>query len=99
MGLLALPAFAGEIYGSLVLAGKPLAKAAMLATCGGEEAKGETAPDGTYRIMTVKQGRCSLSLPGYAGKPSVAIFSQAKPALYDFELVKGSGGDYELRIR
>ena len=97
--LCASPAFAGQIYGSIVSQGKPLAKADILITCAGEETHGATIEDGTFKITVAKSGRCTLSLPMVAGKPSAMIFSVAKPAMYDFDLAKDAGGAFELKIR
>jgi hypothetical protein len=95
----AVPAFAGQIYGSIVSQGKPLAKADVLITCAGEETHGTTIDDGTFKITVTKTGRCTFSLPMVAGKPSAVVFSVAKPAMYDFDLVKDAAGANELKIR
>ena len=61
--------------------------------CGSADAvTGATAADGAYRINVAQQGQCTLTLPGYAGRPSASIFSSPNPALYNFDLVKLGDG-------
>jgi hypothetical protein len=99
---LAVPsvAHAGQVYGTIVLDGKGVGGASVEITCGSAAAAtGTTAADGGYRINVPAQGQCTLVLPGHAGKPSAMIFSSPNPSLYNFELVKGGDGNYELRRR
>jgi hypothetical protein len=99
---LAIPsvAFAGQVHGTIVLDGKGVGGANVEITCGSDPAvKGTTAADGAYRINVPQQGQCTLVLPGHAGKPSAMVFSSPNPALYNFELVKGGDGNYELKRR
>ena len=99
IGLFCLEVQAGQIYGSLVTAGKPVVAAPLVISCAGTETKGMTNTDGTYRINVTAQGRCSLAVSGYTGTPSTVIFSYDKPTLYDLELVRRPDGTFELRIR
>jgi len=99
MALLPFLAQGGQIYGSLTSAGKAAAGAAITVSCAGAESKTATGPDGTYRVTIPQQGRCTVSLPGFAGTPSVVVFSLDKPALYDLEASKRPDGNYDLKIR
>ena len=91
---------AGQIYGTIVSEGKGVQSANVEIKCGAAEpVTGATAADGAYRINVSPQGQCTLTLPGYAGPPSAAIFSGPNPALYNFELVKLGDGKFELRRR
>jgi hypothetical protein len=93
-------ASAGQVYGTIVLDGKGVGGAAVEITCGSAAAvTGTTAADGAYRINVPEQGQCTLVLPAHAGKPSAMVFSSPNPALYNFELVKGGNGNYELKRR
>jgi len=99
---LAIPsiAHAGQVYGTIVLDGKGLGGANVEITCGSDPAvKGTTAGDGAYRINVPQQGQCTLTLPSYEGSPSAAIFSGPNPAAYNYELVKGANGKFELKRR
>jgi hypothetical protein len=99
LGLAAAPAWAGRVYGTVIAQGKPLPKAEILVSCSGEDVKGATEDDGSYKLNVVKTGRCTFSLPGFNGKPSAIIFSQPKPAMFDLELTKDASGGYALQIR
>jgi hypothetical protein len=91
---------AGQVYGTIVSAGKGVQGANIEIKCGSADAvTGVTAADGAYRINVGQQGQCTLTLPGYAGRPSASIFSSPNPALYNFDLVKLGDGKFELRRR
>ena len=97
--LLPRTADAGQIYGSISEAGRAVAKTPVEIACEGIAAvKGSTSSDGSYRLDVPKQGRCTLTLPGYAGRPSSVVFSYSAPSRNDFELVKTKNA-YELRRR
>ena len=66
-------AYAGQIYGTIVLSGKGV-KAKLEIKCGDEATGGESAADGSYRVNVAQQGQCTLTLPEYKGSSS-AIFS------------------------
>ena len=92
--------YAGQIYGTIVLEGQGVKSAALEIQCGKDEpVKGTTAADGSYRINVTPQGQCSLTLPAYEGKPTAAIFSGPNPTAYNYELVKGANGKFELKRR
>ena len=95
----ALPNYAGQLYGSVSESGKPIGNAPVVITCSGEQTKGSTNPDGTYRITVSQQGRCTFAVANRPGSPSVLIFSYEKPTLYDLEVVHKPDGSNELRVR
>ena len=91
--------YAGQIYGSVTSGGRGVANAVVRVNCRGAETPGVTASDGSYRVNVTQEGQCTLTLPGYAGPPSAAIFSTPNPSAYNFELIRRSDGNYELRRR
>lgn len=92
--------YAGQIFGSVTSGGHPVPRAAIEIRCGQATTPGVTAPDGSYRINVPQQGQCTLTLTGYAGRPSAVVFSYPNPSQFDFELVgPGAGGNYVLRKR
>ena len=91
---------AGQVYGTIVSEGKGVQSANIEIKCGSADAvTGATAADGAYRINVAQPGQCTLTLPGYAARPSASIFSSPNPALYNFDLVKLGDGKFELRRR
>jgi hypothetical protein len=101
LGILLVPSalHAGQVYGSVAHSGQGVAKAAIEINCNGAVSSGTTTTDGSYRINVPQQGQCALSLPTYPGRPSALVFSYPDPSQYDFELVAGPGGTYQLRRR
>jgi len=92
--------YAGQIYGTIVMEGQGVKSAALEIQCGKDDpVKGTTAADGSYRVNVTQQGQCTLTLPSYEGRPSAAIFSGPNPTAYNYELVKGANGKFELKRR
>ena len=92
--------YGGQIYGTIVMEGQGVKSAALEIQCGKDDpVKGTTAADGSYRLNVPQQGQCTLTLPSYEGSPSAAIFSGPNPAAYNYELVKGANGKFELKRR
>lgn len=87
---------AGQIYGSVVQAGKGLANRAIEIKCQDKVTTGATAADGAYRIDVPQEGQCTLTLKEYGA--SAVVFSYPNPSQYDFELVN-TNGTYQLRRR
>lgn len=92
-------AYAGQIYGSITLSGKGVGAAAIEITCGQAVTKGTTNPDGSYRINVPQEGQCTLTLTGYAGRPSDVIFSKPNQAAYSYALNRRPDGNFELQRR
>ena len=102
VGVVLAPALvsAGQIYGTIVSGGEPLKSADIEIQCGKEAAvTGATGADGAYRINVPHQGQCTLTLPKHEGRPSAVIFSKPDPAAFNFDLVKGADGKFELKRR
>jgi hypothetical protein len=92
-------AYAGQVYGTIVLEGQGLKSVAVEIQCGKEDPiAGTTAADGSYRINVTHQGQCTLRLPSYGGA-SASVFSGPNPAAYNYELVKLADGKFELKRR
>ena len=92
--------YGGQVYGTIVMEGQGVKSAALEIQCGKDDpVKGTTAADGSYRVNVEQQGQCTLTLPSYEGRPSAAIFSGPNPAAYNYELVKGANGKFELKRR
>jgi len=91
---------AGQIYGTLTFAGRGVARANIKISCNSAQPNpGTTGADGSYRINVPQQAQCTLTLPDYAGSPSMTGFSNPNPAPYNLELFKRPDGNYELRRR
>jgi hypothetical protein len=91
-------AYAGQVYGTIVMDGKAVGGASIEIQCGTDAATtGTTGADGSYRINVPQQGQCTFSLPSH-GKASAMIFSGPNPSAFNFELVK-AGDKYELKRR
>lgn len=91
---------AGQIYGTIVLDGKPVKDASIEIQCGKDApVTGSTAGDGAYRVNVPQEGQCTFALPAFEGRPSATVFSSPNPASYNFELAKLADGKYELRRR
>lgn len=96
------PAFlcAGPIYGSIFFNGKALRGASITITCGGRPAAtGSTVDDGSYRILVQPSGRCTFSVtnPAFPGAANGEVVSSSAATQYNFAVVKGGDGGYELR--
>jgi hypothetical protein len=89
-------AVAGNLYGSITQAGKPVAGAAVVVTCGGSTYKAQTGADGGYRVHAKETARCTLEITHQGQPAKVEIVSYNDPTRYDFELVT-EGGKPALR--
>lgn len=95
--LLPATALAGSIYGSLTAGGAAVAKAEIEINCNGSITRTATSADGSYRAAIPQQGRCTLTVASFPGRPSAPVFSYPNPVQYDFQLVRRGDGGYELR--
>ncbi|HEX7286552.1 MAG TPA: hypothetical protein VF532_10235 [Candidatus Angelobacter sp.] len=87
--ILVFPAvvYAGNIYGTLWLNGKPVGQGAQVAvTCGGRQHAAQVDNNG-YRVFVPEKGRCnfSVTLAGRAYQAEIASYDGA--VKYDFDLV------------
>jgi len=82
---MAAAALAGEIYGTISEAGKPLpAGVKMEITAGQKTYTGETDKFGSYRVFVQEKGKCTLTVLYKDLKLTAAIFSYEKATRYDW---------------
>jgi len=90
-------ATAGEIYGTIKEAGKPVTEGLKVeVTCAGTTAATVTDKFGAYRVFAQDEGKCTLALSIGDQKPSIEIHSFEDSARYNLLLEK-KGDTYELR--
>ena len=89
--VLSLPAYAGQIYGSLKEDGRPVANATFDVFCPQGSFRGVTDGYGAYSI-NVGKGKCTFRLYYRNQQPSLDIYSYDSPLRYDFDVVSGNGG-------
>lgn len=83
--LVAPPAQAGAVYGTLTRNGAPLPGAQVILTCGSLLSSGQAGPQGQYRLTIAGGGRCRLTIDGR----SVEIGLGDQPLRQDFEVPAG----------
>ncbi|HYR86107.1 MAG TPA: hypothetical protein VE422_18615 [Terriglobia bacterium] len=90
-------AVAGNIYGSIMEGGKPVAQGVkMEVTCGANKYGGETDANGAFKLFIKDQGKCMLKVTYQGQSPSFEINSFEGPVQYDLILEK-QGGQYVLK--
>ncbi len=97
--LVAVPSLvgAGEIYGSIKEAGKPVKEGVKVeVACGAKTAAAETDKFGAYRLFAQEQGKCTLTVRIGDEAPSIAVHSFEDSARYNLVLEK-KDGKYVLR--
>jgi hypothetical protein len=97
--LVAVPSLvgAGEIYGSIKEAGKPVQEGLKVElACGQKTVAGETDKNGAYRLFAKEEGKCTLTVRIGAESPSIAVDSFEDSARYNLVLEK-KDGKYVLR--
>ena len=78
-------ALAGEIYGTISDAGKPVSAGVKVeVTAGANAYTGETDKNGTYHVFAKDKGKCTLTVYYRGQKPTAAIFSYDKATRYDW---------------
>ena len=85
-------AVAGEIFGTIVDAGKPVPEGTKIEVAiAGKTFTGATDKLGTYHIFAAEKGKGSLTAYYRDQKPAVDVFSIEKANRYDFsvEIVDG----------
>jgi hypothetical protein len=95
---LLLPAltFAGEIFGTIKIDGKPLVKQEVNIMQNDKVVGTATTDEKGYFSITIKQiGKVSIQLPGYKGA-SFEVFSTNNSSGFTFSLVK-VGDAWELK--
>jgi hypothetical protein len=83
--LVASVALAGEIYGTISDAGKPVPAGVKVVVNAGENTyTGETDKFGAYHVFAQDKGKCTLTVHYKDQKLAVAIFSYEKATRYDW---------------
>jgi hypothetical protein len=76
---------AGEIYGTIVDAGKPVPSGVKIEITAGEKNySGETDKFGSYHVFVADKGKCRLTLHFKNQKPAADIFSYDRATRYDW---------------
>lgn len=98
--LIALPVFAGEIYGGIELSGKPIAPGVeVVVQCGSTPYSTKTDEIGSYRLYVKGKGKCTLIVKyGNEPFPKIDIYSYESTVRYDL-VIEGTDGRYSLRRR
>lgn len=88
--LFSVTATAGEIFGSISQADKPIAKGTKIEILAGDKTyNAETDENGGYRLFVPEKGKVTLKV--HAGTmPSIEIFSSDHSARYDLVLEANS---------
>jgi len=89
---MASAALAGEIYGTLTDAGKPVPAGTKIEIAvGGKTFTGETDKTGTYHVIATEKGKGVLIANYKDQKLEASIFSYEKATRYDWtvEIVEG----------
>lgn len=92
--LAAAPAVAGagEIYGSIREAGKPVKEGVKVeVVCAETPVAAETDSYGAYRLFVPEEGKCTLTVTVGDEKPSIAVHSFEDSARYNLILEKKDG--------
>jgi hypothetical protein len=85
-------ALAGEIYGTITDAGKPVpAGVKVEVTAAGNAYTGETDKFGTYHVFAKDKGKCTLTVYYKDEKPAASIFSYEKATRYDWTVETADG--------
>ena len=87
---------AGNVYGTIREANRPLSGVPVFMTCGKERVPGKTDGEGVYRVFARATGACQLvvDLPGR--RISAPVYSFDRPTAYNFDVVR-DGSNWILR--
>ena len=95
--LSAVPALAGEIFGTLSEGTKPVdAGVKVEISIAGKSYAGETDKFGSFRLIVKEKGKCTLTVRYKDQSPSFQLVSYDKAARYDLVL-EAKDGKYSLR--
>jgi hypothetical protein len=90
-------AVAGNVYGNISEAGKPVAQGVKIeVTCGANKYSAETDAGGAYKLFVKDQGKCALQVAYQGQTPSFEINSFEGSVQYDLVLEK-QGTQYTLK--
>jgi hypothetical protein len=95
--LFAASSFAGEIYGTIKVDGKPVGKGTTLEVKSSAKTySGVTDEFGNYRVVVAETGKCDLTIHFKDQSVSGEIQSYWNPSRFDWALAK-SGDKYSLK--
>ena len=96
--LIASPAMAGEMYGTITEGGKPVGEGAVVeARCGQTSYPGvKTDKAGAYHLMVQEKGKCTLTVRHKNATPTIEVASSDEGVQIDLVLEQ-KGGSYTLR--
>ncbi len=78
-------ATAGEIFGTIVDAGKPVPEGTKIeVNIAGKEYTGATDKSGTYHVFATDKGKGTLTANYKGQRPAADVFSFEKATRYDF---------------
>lgn len=90
--LVASRAAAGEVYGTITDAGKPVAEGLKVEiTVADKVYNGETDKFGSYRVFVKEKGKCTLIVHVKEQLPSAELVSYGKSSRYDWILETKEG--------
>ena len=96
IGVLAVRAPVGEIFGDVRLGEKYLSDLPVELKCGDEVVKGTTDKSGSFRLSTKTSGKCAFSITYESKTSSVEVVVFEKPARYRL-VVEAKDGSYVLK--
>lgn len=97
LGLLATPAVAGEIFGTLSEGTKAVdAGVKLVISISGKADTTATDKFGSYRFIVKDKGKCTLTVHYKTQSPSVQVVSYDKATRYDL-ILEAKEGAYSLR--
>src|SRR5512135_3024356 len=80
-------AMAGELYGTINDAGKPVPAGVKIeVVVAGKSFAGETDNLGTYHIFATEKGKGSLTMTYKGQKPTADVFSYERSTRYDWDV-------------
>jgi hypothetical protein len=91
--LSALPALAGEIYGTITEGGRPVGEGVAVEARCGEKAYPQVKTDkaGGYHVVVAETGKCSLTVHHKGQTPRIEVASYEEGVQVDLELVQAEG--------
>ena len=87
LSLVTSVAMAGEIYGTIIEAGKPVSEGTKVeVTVAGKTFTGATDKLGTYHVQASEKGKGTLTVYYKDQKPTADVFSIEKANRYDYTM-------------
>ncbi len=95
--VLAAPAFAGKIHGSISEGGKPVAQGVKVElACGANKYAAQTDAYGAFSVFAAETGKCVLKVAYQNQTPTLEVNSYEGSVQYDLILEK-QGSEYTLK--